>query len=367
MTWKKFRELITIHFDIEELRTLCFDLDIDFDNLRGEGKEAKVRELVAMVRRTNRISDCVILLSELRPHVSWSHPTSKPMDLIFSKDFYTENSIVIGFIAVIFLFLLFLFVRDFFGIFQVAASHDSYQQASQDDEDYREPSEVFTPIVTMNPNTLSKLEEELNTRESGLQRKCIKSELWIPLNAPSTQDESCLGIGDWGIIAQEKGLIISNDGSSHELRQGIYTPIIEPSIISFKLQLNNLSTPFENNISNIAFGIIPADPLDLTMDGQLIYQKESPEDDYPIFLKHQERGDYDQYVVINDQYVRYSEGTPQQLRFVIHDGYLSTFVDEIQIQQVFLPYAEKAFWIGYRLSAYGEVQAYISDFQIMGE
>jgi hypothetical protein len=41
------RLILSLHFDLEEFRTLCFDLGIDFDNLRGEGKEAKARELVA--------------------------------------------------------------------------------------------------------------------------------------------------------------------------------------------------------------------------------------------------------------------------------------------------------------------------------
>lgn len=39
------------HFNLEELRTLCFDLGVDFDSLLGEGKEAKARELVAYFRR----------------------------------------------------------------------------------------------------------------------------------------------------------------------------------------------------------------------------------------------------------------------------------------------------------------------------
>jgi len=32
-------------FDLEEFRTLCFDLGVDYDALRGEGKSAKIREL----------------------------------------------------------------------------------------------------------------------------------------------------------------------------------------------------------------------------------------------------------------------------------------------------------------------------------
>jgi CheY-like chemotaxis protein len=45
------RRRLTTEFDLEELRTLCFDLKINFDDLRGEGKDAKARELVMYCQR----------------------------------------------------------------------------------------------------------------------------------------------------------------------------------------------------------------------------------------------------------------------------------------------------------------------------
>jgi hypothetical protein len=59
------------HFDIEELRTLCFDLEVDYDNLPGEGKEAKVRELIARLRREARIPELTSALVRFRPMVPW--------------------------------------------------------------------------------------------------------------------------------------------------------------------------------------------------------------------------------------------------------------------------------------------------------
>lgn len=41
------RRALVNYFDMEELRTLCFDLGVDFDELKGSGKGAKARELVA--------------------------------------------------------------------------------------------------------------------------------------------------------------------------------------------------------------------------------------------------------------------------------------------------------------------------------
>lgn len=55
-TATELRRLLTDHFDLEELRTLCFDLRVDYDSLRGEGKEAKARELLAYFQRRDQLS-----------------------------------------------------------------------------------------------------------------------------------------------------------------------------------------------------------------------------------------------------------------------------------------------------------------------
>lgn len=49
----ELRRLLMDAFDYEELRTLCFDLSLDFDTLKGEGegKAAKVRELILHMQR----------------------------------------------------------------------------------------------------------------------------------------------------------------------------------------------------------------------------------------------------------------------------------------------------------------------------
>jgi hypothetical protein len=67
----QLRQLLTDHFDAEELCTLCFDLGVDYDNLRGEGKTNKVRELVAYLERRGRIPELVATCHHQRPKVSW--------------------------------------------------------------------------------------------------------------------------------------------------------------------------------------------------------------------------------------------------------------------------------------------------------
>lgn len=71
MNWSEFRQLVSQHFDEEELAILCFDLGIDYGNLDGERKDRKVTELIDHLRRTHRIPDFVVVLNHARPPIHW--------------------------------------------------------------------------------------------------------------------------------------------------------------------------------------------------------------------------------------------------------------------------------------------------------
>ena len=52
----RLRQLLTDHYDAGELRTLCFDLGVDYDNLPGEGRR-QARELVSYLDRRGQLAD----------------------------------------------------------------------------------------------------------------------------------------------------------------------------------------------------------------------------------------------------------------------------------------------------------------------
>lgn len=62
------------HFDLSELKTLCFDLSINYEEIAGETLTDKTRELVKFVYRSGRIGDIIELCQELRPKVAWNQP-----------------------------------------------------------------------------------------------------------------------------------------------------------------------------------------------------------------------------------------------------------------------------------------------------
>ena len=72
-------ELIDHCFDVEELRTFCFGLGLDYDNLRGEGKTAKARELILFLNRRGHIAELEGYVRERRPDASWPTMPGVPL------------------------------------------------------------------------------------------------------------------------------------------------------------------------------------------------------------------------------------------------------------------------------------------------
>ncbi|MCB0078748.1 MAG: hypothetical protein KDD73_15155 [Anaerolineales bacterium] len=67
MTRQWLRDQLSHRFNLDELRTLCFDLAIPYENLAGSTLSAKARELVTYCERHHRTDDLVALLREQRP------------------------------------------------------------------------------------------------------------------------------------------------------------------------------------------------------------------------------------------------------------------------------------------------------------
>lgn len=65
------RRNLETYFSLEELKTLCFDLNITYDNLPGDTLTAKSRELINYSQRNGRISALITLCAEQRTQVDW--------------------------------------------------------------------------------------------------------------------------------------------------------------------------------------------------------------------------------------------------------------------------------------------------------
>ena len=67
---RKLLRAINDSFSEDDLRDLCFELRLDFENLPGSVKKDKARELIIHFDRRKRINVLVTTFLELRPHVN---------------------------------------------------------------------------------------------------------------------------------------------------------------------------------------------------------------------------------------------------------------------------------------------------------
>ena len=89
---RRLFDILCNRFDLEELRTLCFLLDVSYDGLRGEGQTAKARELVRHAQNRELFPLLVEEGKGLRPDVDWpdvagpDDPTTGRTDARRKKD-----------------------------------------------------------------------------------------------------------------------------------------------------------------------------------------------------------------------------------------------------------------------------------------
>ena len=63
--------LIDQHYTLDEIRLLCFELGIDYEELAGEKKSGKTAELILYCQRHGRLPALLKKLREQQPHVAW--------------------------------------------------------------------------------------------------------------------------------------------------------------------------------------------------------------------------------------------------------------------------------------------------------
>lgn len=63
-------QVLMQRFDDSELQTLCFNLGIDYDVLRGSSKADKARDLIVYLYRRERIAELVPAILKMRDDIT---------------------------------------------------------------------------------------------------------------------------------------------------------------------------------------------------------------------------------------------------------------------------------------------------------
>ena len=67
----QLHQILSQRLDIEDLRTLSFYMGVEYDDLRGEGRVSKTRELIKYLDNRRQLSKLVAAGEQLRPDIDW--------------------------------------------------------------------------------------------------------------------------------------------------------------------------------------------------------------------------------------------------------------------------------------------------------
>jgi hypothetical protein len=85
---KQLRQRLADTFSLDELQTLCFELDIEYEDIPGVRLEDKTRELVLYCRRRNLLIPLLHYCQKVRPLVEW---TTTPVTLSQNEEQFRKQ------------------------------------------------------------------------------------------------------------------------------------------------------------------------------------------------------------------------------------------------------------------------------------
>jgi hypothetical protein len=94
MTTESAQYLSTLHkqvdryFSFSEVKTLCFNLGVDYENIPGDIRSAFIRNLIISLAKRERLPELINLLRQERPRVAWQ---DVPSDFELPPSMAQEN------------------------------------------------------------------------------------------------------------------------------------------------------------------------------------------------------------------------------------------------------------------------------------
>ena len=85
-TQKMLHDILDDNFNEQELRDVCFEMDVDYEDLPCFGQANKARELIGLCARMGQISVLKTIIAEKRPHLFPEPQTVVSTQLLSSSD-----------------------------------------------------------------------------------------------------------------------------------------------------------------------------------------------------------------------------------------------------------------------------------------
>ena len=222
-----------------------------------------------------------------------------------------------------------------------------------------ETSEPATMLITATP--------QLKT----LEDSCISTQTW-KIDSPDaslirtvgTTSDGCYTLDQLGILTNPGALHLRKESGINEVASGIYTPIEANSVIEFNIYVDSMSMKFDN-IAEIAFAVTPAnDRLTARSTARFKLHLEDPGRGKVIHFMMADTGE-NSGVKLGNQHYEY--GRRYNIRLLLSTTHMDVFINGYRINESLeLPPGPKAFYIGYDLPVYGEMDITISNITVDG-
>ncbi|MEM7335075.1 MAG: SUMF1/EgtB/PvdO family nonheme iron enzyme [Chloroflexota bacterium] len=92
MTLQEFAQKISHHFNLNELKTICFNLNIPYEELAGDTLSIKVQELILFCKRANLLNLLLYQCRQLRPKQSWPDLTDTALETNLFENLPKDSS-----------------------------------------------------------------------------------------------------------------------------------------------------------------------------------------------------------------------------------------------------------------------------------
>lgn len=224
------------------------------------------------------------------------------------------------------------------------------------------PSETSVPstvLITATPRTLA------------LADGCVFSKTWkADTQAPSLanpvpiRSDGCYALDELGIFANAGTLHLFKNTGNNTAVSGISTPINSNSVIEFNIYVNSLSTKLDN-VSEVIFAVTPADDrLTARSTARFKLHVEDPGDGRVV---HFTMADAGENTGVNLGTQHYEYGHTYKISLLLSPTEMNVFIDGYRmIEGLDIPLGAKAFYIGYDLPVFAEMDVKISNITVDG-
>jgi hypothetical protein len=243
----------------------------------------------------------------------------------------------------------------------------------------RPPTETITPTLTLapiiTPTTTMTLTPTITfTPEATVtpqfnhvwKTDCLYSAYWSSFSSSAISlATNCWDLTSQGMYLKNAVLFLDQPQAGRDQTVGIYTPISGNVEISLDLTIDRLSIPSSGSFANIALGIVPSKPGDLSVENLFFYEVEKSTDK-TLALKTEERGSARSYIYDASLYARrYTYGAKETVKFVIENNRLSVYRGDRFMFDEDITYRSRAFWIGFHVTKGARMWAELSGIKIV--